>query len=186
MDILPLPAAEFHLLPHLHQCLCLEVREKQGLPETWSVLPRRIQMSSCSITSLNCMLTSGPVSTWESANITGTNKQLEGHLEVRVSNLLSGSQELMSEGARLIHMGNDLQNKGKCKGMLRTLGSMEPSKSPVLRKQTERPEQNQGLQSSAQTQARCSRQARKHAKKSPLGPRARSRKTFTDPLRSHS
>ena len=171
MDILPLPAAQFHLLLHFHQCPCLEVREKQVLPETWPVLPRRTQTSSCSITSLNCMLTSGPLSTWESANIIGTNEHLDGHLEVRVSNLLPGLQELMSQGGRLIQVGNELQNKGKWEGMPRTLGSMETSKSPVLRKQTERPDQNQGLQRSAQTQTRCSRQAQESAKRSPLGTR---------------
>lgn len=47
-------------------------------------------MSSCSITSLNCMLMSGPVSTWKSADVIGAHKHLEGHLEVRVSNLFPG------------------------------------------------------------------------------------------------
>lgn len=121
MDILPLPAAQFHLLLHFHQCPCLEVREKQVLPETWPVLPRRTQTSSCSITSLNCMLTSGPLSTWESANIIGTNEHLDGHLEVRVSNLLPGLQELMSQGEGWSKWGMNCRTKenGKaCRGHL--------------------------------------------------------------------
>lgn len=56
---------------------------------------------------------------------------------------------LMSEGARQIHVVNEIQNKGKWESMPRPLGSVEPSESPGLRKQAERPGQNQFLAISA-------------------------------------